>query len=101
MIKDGKYYFNFEETYFSFKNISTKWLGLKGIYTFGDIIEHFVIEHCPAPAPVCGLWAIEIYDTKYGSWIIDYPVELILKLIDEGKIVKLTDDDLLIKDIIE
>jgi len=86
-VEPGIYYFNFETHWCptEFANIYCR--GFKGIYKI--IKSKYYLDY------------FDVYDFKRGTWKIWYEPEVINILIKEGKIKKLTEDDLMIRDIIE
>jgi len=88
------YYFNFEKFIFPNKvGNMIPWYGMKGIF-------EVVHQSYWTDAFIHKDW-IDVYNCKFGSWEISYPPEIINFLIETGKIKELTEDDLMIKDIIE
>ena len=84
-IESGIYYFNFETFWHQTTFTSTRCLGAKGVYKI--TVDKY-------------LGCYNVHDFKSGTWEIWYPPEIINFLIKEGKIIKLTEDDMIIRDII-
>jgi hypothetical protein len=86
-VEPGIYYFNFETHWCPTEFANTYCRGLKGIY---EITKNKL-----------DFYYYDIYNLKRDTWEIGYTSEVINILIETGKIKKLTEDDLMIKDIIE